>query len=152
MIRRGTVDDLNEMRELGKRFWESSLLEKAGLSLDDESCEDFILNVMAAPKGMVLVAEDVNIFGCILGIIVPWMFNKNISVLTELGWFVTPEGRNNHPWAGVFLFKKLTQWGKREGATVINSFSAIRGESEMVVDFYNNRGLVHMDSIFFGRI
>jgi hypothetical protein len=153
MIRRATIDDLDAMREMVFRFGERTDLAQLGLQCDSETVEDFLVNVIAAPKGVIFAAEDeAGIYGGIIGIIEPWMFNKNIQLLTELGWFVRHESREAHPFAGASLYLRLVRWGKEQGATMACFSSTTREEAEEVRAMYKDRGFIHMDSSYVGRL
>lgn len=154
MIRRATVDDLSAMKNMVLRFWENVDLDAAGLHCDLETVEDTILDVLAAPGGMGFVAVDGKgaIYGTIMGVVGPWIFNRNILMLTELGWFVLPEYRGEHPLTGALLYRALTKWAKAEGATVAMFSSTARKEAEMVREFYTDKGFINTDNNYMGRI
>ena len=153
MIRIATIDDLDILTDGIVRFWDGVNLQAIGLVPEKETIKNFLVDILAAPSGIVYVAENNNkIGGGIIGVVEPWIFNKNVLMLTELGWFVLPEYRQEHPFAAAFLFKKLKAWAKTQDAKFATFSSTAREESEMVQELYKSLGYCNIDNNYMGRI
>ena len=154
MIRAATIDDLHYLSNGIMWFWTGVDFQEIGISPDRETIENFLIDIMAAPSGIIYVTENQNreIGGGIIGVVEPWIFNKNVLMLTELGWFVLPEYREKHPFSAAFLFKKLREWAKAKGATVATFSSTKREESEMVQELYASLGYLNIDNNYMGRL
>ncbi len=155
MIRRATVDDLEAITGMVLYFWRGLNHGSLDLCCDPDTVADFLLNVLAAPKGMIFAAVDETtggVSGLIAGVVEPWLLNRNILMLTELGWFVLPEYREEHPFAAALLFRALIRWAKSEGAAAATFSSTAREESEMVREFYGKIGFINTDNNYIGRI
>lgn len=142
------------MREIATICFDSyTSLPKTGLKLNQESIEDFMIDILAAPKGMALAIFEGDVaYGGILGIVEPWSFNKHIQILKEMGWFVLPEYREKHPFAAALLYRALIKWAKSEGATAAVVSATNRGNAEETARMYEEQGLVKMDTFYMGVI
>jgi hypothetical protein len=152
MIREANQDDVIVLTGLVNGFFANGELDGTGLEPDSDTIEFFIRDLLD-DGGKVFVAEiEGQIVGAIAGRIAPWMFNYNISILVELGWFIPKESRERYPMAAMSLRKTFHKWGKARGATVLIMSSTTREESPRVRQFYEKSGLKHVDSNYIGRL
>ncbi len=152
MIRKAEYKDLDALANMASEFFVTGGIDGTGLVFDHDSTFDFLVDVMDSDKCEIFVFDQEGVKGCIAGMIYPWEFNKSISILKEIGWFVPAEYRMLNPMAAFSLLRKLFSWGKNMGATVRIVSSHKRAESERVVKFFNNIGMKMTDSNFIGRL
>ena len=152
-IRHATYADIPALMDLVSSFFANGELDGTGLHCDPDTIEFFIQDAIDSETHGVLVAEDgPTIIGFIAGALVPWMFNANIKMLCELGWFIPKTHRKTYPMAALRLLKAFKQWGRDNGATVLLIVSTVREESPRVIEMYRNMGLKHIDNNFIGRL
>lgn len=153
MIREVTTDDIEAIINLSAEFFSEVDLAGAGLSLDRDTMEFFVIDGMADPDmNCFLLEENGEPVGFIAGMVRPWMFNAEISVLTELVWYVRKSAREANPMGAFMLLKALKKWGKARGATVLHISSTAREESPRVLEFYRRQGLIPLDNNFIGGL
>jgi len=152
MIRPADYKDLDSLVLLVKDFFNTGGIDGTGLVFDCPSTFNFLVDVMDNDRCEIFVFDQEGINGCIAGMIYPWEFNKSITVLKEIGWFIPIEYRKVNPMAAFSLLRKLFSWGKSMGATVRIVSSHKRAESERVIKFFNNIGMKMTDSNFIGRL
>lgn len=153
MIRPATHNDVPALIQLALGFFENGELDGTGLETDADTVEFLFRDMLDMETHTVFVAEvDGKVVGGIAGGVQPWMFNADILVLHELGWFIPKENRGKYPMAAMSLRKKFHQWGRDRGATVLIMSSTEREESPRVIQFYKDSGLRLMDHNFVGRL
>lgn len=152
-IREATYADIPALTSIVLEFFSNGELDGTGLSCDTDTVEFFIQDTIDSETHVWLVAEDQGcVVGCIAGGVMPWMFNANILMLCELGWFVPKKNRERYPMAALHLLKAFKRWGKERGATVLMIVSTVREESPRVIQLYKKMGLVHIDNNFIGEL
>jgi hypothetical protein len=153
MIRPATHNDAAVIIQLVDEFFSHGELDDTGLTVDFDTLDFFIRDAIEDESMCILVAEDNGqIIGAIAGAVRRWMFNYDIKVLHELGWFIPKQYRKDYPKAAFQLLRGLKTWGKAQGATVLNIVSTTREESPRVMEFYRGQGLRNIDSNFVGRL
>jgi hypothetical protein len=153
MILEATCADLPALTDLYFEFFSVGVLDDTGLTLDNESVQCFILDVMANKNGAVFVYKaDGKIIGSVAGVVEPWNSNRNLLILHELWWFVPGRSRKEHPYAAIRLFNKLVAHGKALGATTICVSSSDTPETEKVKGLYKRIGLKVKDVNYIGRM
>ncbi|MFA5323820.1 MAG: GNAT family N-acetyltransferase, partial [Smithella sp.] len=142
------------MRDIALRYFdEYTPLNRTGMKCDPLDVEDFMVDVLAAPKGIAFAVYEGDVaYGGILGVIRPWEFNTQIQVLKELGWFVLPEYKDRHPFAAALLYRTLLKWAKSEGATAAAFATTDRDNAGETARLYEAHGLVKMDTHYMGVI
>lgn len=153
MIRPATYQDIPTLTDMVLEFFSNDELADTGLTPDRDTIEFFIEDLISSDMHVIIVAEaDGLIVGSIAGGITPWMFNANITMLAELGWFIPKQYRKKYPVMAMKLRRALQGWGKDNGATVLAMSSTTREESPRVREFYAKTGLRHMDSNYIGKL
>jgi len=153
MIRSATHADATALTDLVGEFFANGELDGTGLMVDPLTLEFFIQDCIDQDHCCILVAEhDGEVTGCIAGVITPWMFNADIRILAEIGWFIPKRHRAQHPTDAISLLKAFRKWGRANGASVLNIVSTVREESPRVIQMYHNIGLRHIDNNFIGRL
>jgi len=153
MIRPAIPSDAPVLIDLISSFFANGELNGTGLSLDADTVEFFVQDCIELDEHCVLVAEvDGQVVGAIAGTLTTWWGNTNIKMVVERGWFIPKGNRRKYPMAAMSLRKRLRQWGKDNGATVIMMVSTVREESPRVKEMYEKDRLIHIDNNFIGPL
>lgn len=148
-VRRATVEDFPQIAVLGERFWHTTTLANFA-NFDQES---FItsLGVIYDSGGLIAVAEEGDVIqGAIIAIIEPWVFNLHCSVVSEIGWYVSPECRKKG--CGLQLLEALHAWAKDQGANIVIMASTQGPRRAIAKKIYERRGYTHVDDIYIREV
>ena len=114
MIRRATVEDIPRLVEMGQRFIAETKYRDL-LVGDPERIYAIIIDLLSAPRGLVLVSEK---DGALTGMIGLLVYNHPFSGLLtacEIVWWVEPEARSGRD--GIRLLRAAEAWALEHGAT-----------------------------------
>lgn len=115
-IRRGTYDDIPALIPLCREYFEATGFATA-TSFSSSGVKALLTNLLAG-GGVVAVAEDEGLLrGYVLAAVVPFPFNPNTRVISEIALYATDEKVRRQ------LDKKAQQVGKQLGATAVCSAS-----------------------------
>ena len=115
-MREATIADIPAIIRLWRMFYEEALFQICRIPFNAESVLETVANI--SNKGIVFVAEiDDRIVGVIMGMILPFGWNKNYILAMEAIWYVEKEYRGNL--LGVKLLDSFEEAGKEKGATHI---------------------------------
>lgn len=117
-VRRATIDDIDEMVELGRGFWEQTKYYKDGIEYDPIQCAH-LTKFLIENDGIVQIAvEDEKIVGLFLAMVNPIIFNPGFKSATEVVYYVHPDYRKGG--AGIRLLRQAENVGRQIGLKYLN--------------------------------
>lgn len=143
-VRPAEFEDMSAVLVLARKFFEVSGYAALG-EFDVESCADVLLTSMNQNLCFVAEAEG-EVVGFVLGASMPSLFNRNIKVGVELGWWVEPAYRNGV--SGIRLLKAIESSAQEQG---LKSWSMVCLESqdpEKVESMYLRMGYTRAERTF----
>jgi N-acetylglutamate synthase-like GNAT family acetyltransferase len=143
MIRKATLDDVEAIKKLVEEFYEESLKE---YKLSFRDIEETIKNTVANHIGLVAEKEE-KIIGCIGGITIPSMFDKDELIGQESIWYITKSERKGT--VGIRLLKAFEEECKKKGCSFVIMVYMGNSYPEQLKRFYsmNNYKLLEMQHI-----
>lgn len=146
MIRRATVEDIQELVEVGEQFYNYAAKGK-GLGFDPKGLEDYlhVLHNMGT-IAIFVMEEDGKIIGSIAGIVSPWYLDPSVRIVQEHWWWILPDHRGAI--GALRMENTLSKWGKELGATKIIMSSIDSPDEESVKEYYKKRGYSYMETNF----
>lgn len=143
-MREATKNDIKDMVELGKMFYEKTILP-AYVPYDEVSIACILTQYIDNDKTVVFVMEkDGRVVGGIMGQIIPLYWNLSCFAGQQLGWFVHPEYRGAH---SLRLIEAFEQWAKEQGAHIIFSGAKMNERYEMMDRLLSHRGYESLESV-----
>lgn len=116
MIRRAEIKDIDDLAEMGKRFFAYSAFADI-IPLDEEELIKGICRVFDSGIIFVAVKED-KLVGAICGVVAqPW-FAHNVKMATELAWWMDDEYRGTT--LAIGLLRAFESWAHENGAQAIS--------------------------------
>ena len=101
--------------------------------------ENFKLN-----DNIILIEKEKK--GLILGIVYPYIFNPQILIAQELGWWVEPEYRGTT--VGVRLLKEFELQARKKGANKIIMASLHNEYKDKLASIYNKLGYAPLEYMY----
>jgi GNAT superfamily N-acetyltransferase len=136
-IRTATVEDVEEIIEMGRGFYDESPF--ASISTFDEG--SLRLTILAlingSMQGGLLVAEADRLVGMAAYVIFPLYFNMQTKIGQEVFWWVRPEHRRG---VGSRLMDELEAEAKRNGAKVFIGANLSGEHDAAFARLYRRRG------------
>ena len=115
-VRHAVPDDVKEMAEIGRKFFDATILPQYA-DYDCASMEDTLTTFIEDPNGTALcLIDDGNIVGGIGGYVHPLYFNHSQFAAQQVFWFVLPEYRSRK---SMRLLDAWESWSRSKGAKVI---------------------------------
>ena len=139
MIRYAKLEDIREIKRLGRMFFKYSKVGTKGLKWNGVLFEKYLMALINQEvKSIILVSEGKNkLKGSIAGILYPWMCDLNQLILIETWWYVDPKYWNTL--TGGNLIREFEKQGKMKGADLIIMISMKMNEFKLR-KFYENIG------------
>lgn len=94
MIREATPKDMPALVEMGEHFHAASPFS-GRVAFDARSFGVSLSRQMAAPLGVVLVADELGLVGFTTGLVYPCWFNARAALGQEIAWWVEPDARGD---------------------------------------------------------
>lgn len=149
-VRKAIQEDVKRLVELGKLFYESTILPKyAGY---DETTMEYLLSTYITTEtcAVFVLEKEGTIIGGIMGHIAPAYWNMSVLTCQQLGWFVHPEHRGFH---SIRLLDTLEAWAKEKGAKVFFSGAKmVHGQFEMMAAMLKKKGFVPLEMAYIKEI
>ena len=137
MIRRATIDDIDEAVKWGRKFYEGSKWN--GKTDYDVASVESTLKALIDGLGVVFL----NGHGIIGGMITPLYFNHSEKVAAELFWFADQGGAD--------LKTAFDKWAKKNGATGMQMTCLVNDKEETMRRLYRTQGFDAMETSFYRR-
>jgi GNAT superfamily N-acetyltransferase len=146
-VRRGRPEDIEELRVLGREFYEQTSYHASGVKYSPTTVYNLLVALMG-DLGIVCVAEDDDgkIVGFILVAVFPVPFNVKVSGATELAFYVTPEAQKTG--IGKQLLNKAEQVAKQRGAKFLSMVSLESVDPEKAQALYTKLGYRKNETLF----
>lgn len=144
IIRKGVLEDIEEVLGLIEEFYEESL-KGYGLSFSCETLRNTINNFIVNQIGLV-AEKDGKIIGCIGGIVVPSIFDNKEKIAQEAIWYVKKEERKGA--VGIRLLKEFEKECILRGAKFISMIYEENLLAEELKNFYEKSGYKLMENHF----
>ncbi|WP_366143329.1 GNAT family N-acetyltransferase [Azospirillum sp.] len=147
MIRPATLDDVPALVELLKEFVSMSGYT-ALASYDPDSAAITCAALIRREDGIVFVAmDDGAVVGAVGAMSAPGPWNRSLSTVTEIFFYVSPGWRNG---TGRSLLKALRDWAKNAGASVL--FMGALERNDRVGCMYRRAGFTPVEQMYVGRL
>lgn len=135
VIRPARLDDIPEMLQMGRRFFDASGYADI-TEFDPNSLEATFRNLLTSESSVCLVVENKKLVGLAAALIYPFYFNAHHLTSQELFWWVDKEHRG----VGTQLFESLIAGVKARGAKSLSMIALERLTPEKVGAIYERRG------------
>ncbi len=136
MIRPATSDDIPELMRMGRAFHAVTGVADI-IPLDDASLEQTFANLIAAPTGVILVADNgAGLAGAVGALLHAHYFNAAHVTGQELFWWVDPAQRG----FGSDLFNALEAWVRENEAATFSMIALDSLDAERVGRIYRRHG------------
>lgn len=141
-IREAKLEDIKEIIECGKHFFEYAKFNEKGLFLCEKSFGKEVELYISSSNGIILLLMDGNaVVGGICGAVVPWAFNNSVKMCHEFFYWVEPEHRGL---SSIRLYKKFEKQAIEEGAKFVHM---ITPNTELNIDgLYQRLGFKYHES------
>ena len=141
MIREATPADIPRIVEMGRRFMAESTYSQH-LAENPEQMRVFAEQIIANPKGMILVSEkDGNLTGMLALYLFPHYFSGE-PIAGEVIWWVDPEARAGS--TGLKLMRKAEEIAVKMGAKKMQMVAP----TERIGELYKHLGYREVESTF----
>lgn len=120
IIRRASYDDIDWILPQLKEFSRFYGTKKELFSTDDYSREGMEA-IIKHHVCFIAERKDVGRVGLIAGFVMPHVFNPNVTVLSEVFWWVDPLYRGSR--AALLLLNEFVAWGKKNAQWVTFSLT-----------------------------
>ena len=111
---------------------------------DNEYTDKIIDNLTSDPNFIYIIKEDK---GMIIGYVQPYVFNPNVRVSQEMGWYVLPEFRGHR--VGLELIKEYEEVSKLMGADVIMMATL---DANDISSYYEKKGYNAQEKFYFKEL
>lgn len=131
MLRVATIEDFDIVKSMATKFLEASGYKEYS---DDETIDNLIKGLLEGNKNeaIIIIYDDK---GMIAGSIVPFPFNNNKWVATEVAWWVEPEDRSSG--IGKELLDAFEYWVKEKTKATTITMGSL---DEKLGNFYTREG------------
>ena len=139
-IRHAVEEDIEQIVEMGKEFWELTPFTIIGIEYRPDSIAE-LLQILIEDHYLVVVDSDVGLIGCVGFFIVPFVFNKDYSVAQELFFWVAPSVRG--------VGSQLLEAVEKDLKDIVDVVAM--GElqtSTKLEEFYKKRGYIKTESVY----
>lgn len=144
-IRRGKIEDVPRIRELGKKFWEHTRYAIYDeMEYNEESVTLLLKELLSGAGYIIVVEEDGVIEGFGLMVYYPLIWNRDVRCTGELAYWLNPEMRGSG--AGVRLLKAMERVARKKK---IRYIAMISMETSMDVGpLYEKLGYVRTETTY----
>lgn len=143
-IRNATDSDIPSIVGMSANFYKVAGYDKH-IPFCPDSTAEYVK--VALDMEMVCVAEnDQQVVGFVLGIIAPFIMNRNYLSGCELAWWVEPEHRTGS--AGIKLLKAIEQKAEKLGVKIWSMMCLESQEPEKVESMYLKLGYTKAERTF----
>lgn len=140
IIRKARDTEIDRLIPMVKMFHDEFLTEK-GLTWNIMDSVDFL--TYSIDNGLILIVEEEdNLIGAILGEMGIWKFNTDLKIMYEVGWWIAPEHR------GLELGTKLLDRFEEESKAMGADFVLMSSFDTRLEGFYKSRGMKHLEYLF----
>lgn len=144
-IRNGTIEDIEQIIDLGKVMYEESL-HYGKLNFDEDKVRQLLEWAIEAYEGILIVADDNGkIAGGFLGCIGPLWFSTD-PVAHDMAIFLHPDYR--HGGLGVKILKEAIVIAKQKGVFAFLVSNATGYESERVEKLFEFVGMKRLGGVY----
>lgn len=149
-IRRAEPNDLGEIIDMGREFFEQSGSQKF-TTFDEASFVTTIIALMSGVSGGVLLVADVGerCVGMASSVTFPFYCNMATKIAQEIFWFVKPDCRNG---IGATLLDELESEALRGGAEVFLTAALPGLRDRAIGKVYEKRGYAPAENSFIKRL
>lgn len=140
IIRDATLDDFDDLERLGRDF----ALAAGQVDVDSETLAFTIGNLI--DSGILKVAVNGSVVGCIGALVFPHWWNANAIVAQELFWFVDEPYRGSS--AGLRLLSALENEAKDRGASQLMMICLDDLDGDKLAKMYIKLGYVPQEQTF----
>lgn len=144
-IRKATYADMPSILRCAKDFFIYADFAQFGLTLDDDSFNEMVSKYISEGIVLLLVDDDDIVRGGISGMASPWGFNKNITVVMELFFWVDPEYRGRDAIKMLNAFEKAA---RSKGADKLIMVTVNTDLADGVGRLYEKRGYMLTEKFF----
>jgi len=129
-----TKEDIPILVEMAREFYACTIYD---IPFDDESVS---LNIQLSMEyDLCFIAESDGVpAGFILGVVSPFLVNRDVFVCAELAWWVLAPFRNTS--ASIKLLKSLEQGAREAGCATISMMSLENMDADQVDKIYTKLG------------
>lgn len=145
-IARAQKEDVTEMVSLGYKFWKQTAYHKQGFEYDPEQVTKLTEHLLE--NGVVQIAREPTgkIVGMILLIISTTPFNTNITMATELVFYVDENYRSEG--VGMKLIKQAENVAGQLGVKLFNMVHLDSVNPDKPESLYNTAGYKKSETVF----
>jgi len=144
-IRRARPQDVDAVVELGIEFYQQTKYLEDGITLDVSVLRATIEHLLE--HGIVQVAEvDGEVIAFMMVVIVPFFFNYNYFMGTELAFYVSRSHRKSS--AGKRLLKQVENVARQKNLKYLNMVSLEKVNPEAADSLYVQEGYVKCESVY----
>lgn len=145
MIRKATLEDVPALVAMGKTFVKDLPLPA---EVDEDTVVKLLSFLVTEENGCLLVNDDVT--AAIGGMSYPYYFNANITVASELFWWVSEPARRSG--TGLELLDEFEVWAKEVGASVFSMLCLEGKYAEPLTKLYLKKGFIQAERQFMKEI
>lgn len=136
MINRAGVGDIEHIKRIGERFYNSSVWKDV-IAYDPEYFGEFIANMIQS-GGVVFISPH----GFCGGMMAPVYFSPTARIAAELFWFSEDQ-------YGPQLHQAFEDWARSEGAEIVQMTGQINDREKGIRRLYSQRGYAAKEIGFF---
>ena len=116
MIRMATIEDIPNIVQCMRRFYDGSDYVKTGLNFDVDSVTRFCSSIISNDNACLIISEkNGSVVGFITGVVSPWSLDNSQILASELGWWIDLDHRGGTD--SVRLLKEYEKWAANKGAS-----------------------------------
>lgn len=139
-IRDAEITDFDDLERMGIAFAQAA----GQVDVDSDTLAFTIGNLMET--GILKVAENGSVIGCIGALVFPHWWNKNELVAQELFWWIDEAHRGTS--AGIKLLAELEKEAKSQGAEKLMMLCLDDLDGNKVANMYSKLGYVPQERTF----
>ncbi len=138
MIRRATIDDIEELILLAHKQYELSQFIKFNFDFDIDKLAQSLVFYITNENALALIAEeDGEVTGYFYGIQISPMYST-VRQAVEMAMFVNPEYRGKQ--IGKQLVNEFINWGKESNIKVFQIENSTHADPERIAKLYQHYG------------